>query len=314
MSCCKKNLFIPTIVVFGSSATIPIGTSSFINKGYLCHSEKCHETFFPNIQAFIPQRTGRIPIGALIIINAGASFPNIPANARSVKFQLVGGGGGGGSGGVNGGSGPGGGAGGGAGFLSDMFPISPTTAVTIVVGGGGGRGFGADGLAGNSTILTFNGSTTFTANGGVGGFSVAAGHINPAGGNGGSSSSPLDFATGGLGGPTLGDDGMSGEVTTSGTSVLNGGGGGGAGGAIGKSGGNGASTGTHLGGLPGNTTATGGGGGGGGASFLGVGGNGGTGNGLSPISGFGGGGGGGGGDVGNGGGGADGVAIVQFFT
>ena len=248
----------------------------------------------------------------------------VPAWARAIEIQAVGGGGGGGAG-AFGLSGPrfGGGGGGAGGVSRCVLPASEVSAgLTVVVGAGGGGGVAGAGLAGGETTVALGSTVLLTAGGGGGGgpgdasqgLAGAAGPGTPDANRGGASSVTAAGEDGaGFERPDASGGGGAGGGLDE-TDTAYGGGAGGDGGvlAVTAAGGAGGSGGPGGGGAPAPLPTlcwAGGGGGGGGSASTGSGHDGGDGGFVG-----GGGGGGGAGIAGGGGGGAGAAGVVWLIA
>jgi hypothetical protein len=144
--------------------------------------------------------------GSAVFSTPGTYAWVVPANVTTINILAVGGGGGGGGGGASQVPDGSGGGGGGGGQVTTINSISVTagTSTTVVVGSGGSAGsYTGQGNSGGVSKFTIS-ATTYSANGGGGGFAWAPGTGGLAGGTGGSSGGAgSQTSGGGRGGITL---------------------------------------------------------------------------------------------------------------
>ena len=109
-----------------------------------------------------PQIMNRMSLIETVLFTSSTTY-RVPANARLIMVEGLGGGGGGGGGGrVTSAAGYGaGGGGGGAPFAQFMIVATPGTAITVTVGAGGAGGTGRTGSTGNGTNGSKGGSSRF---------------------------------------------------------------------------------------------------------------------------------------------------------
>lgn len=224
--------------------------------------------------------TVTLAIGTLVTksyaeTGAPDSTLTLPSDVTSITVDARGAGGG--SGGTfNSGGGPGGG---GTQTVSSNVMVTPSTTITVNVGGAGGNGttgggVGAAGYNGGGAGGSGAGGTG-AGGGGGGSTTVSAGAITASGGGGGGGGDTNGTGGGGGGGSLTGVNGSNGNGTSGGTGGTGGGNGGSSGTAGGSGsvsaaggGGGGAGVAGGLGGSAGGGSTLGSGGGGGGGSSI----------------------------------------------